>query len=169
MVKKPSAPSRPAAAGARVTVAFRWIRGVVLVLGFVTALLGLTATFGFATDNLTVRVLVALVLLVGLPLFLADKLLARLKAPSDRVGVALDVFGVLWVALAWLFVAAVPRVLINEGDRQTRAGTLWLARTAYALGGVTPTFRTERTLAPPASAAPAADGGAPAPAPKESH
>lgn len=155
VVKKPSAPAKaPASGSARLAAVVRGARVLVLALGFACALLGLTSTFGVATDNFTIRVIVALVLLVGLPLFVSDKILSRMKAPSDRLGIVLDVFGVFWVALAWLFVAAVPRVLVSEGDRQTRAGSLWLAKTTYALGGVTPKFRTERTVSPSPSAAP---------------
>lgn len=102
--------------------------------------------FGVVTDILILRVIVALVILIGLPLFVSDKVLSRMKAPGDRLGVVLDVFGVFWMALAWLFVAAFPKVFVAEGDRQTRGGGTVLAKTTYFLGGVSPTFRTERSL-----------------------
>ena len=89
-MKKASAPSRPAASGARLTTAVRAVRGVSLLASFPLALLGLVSLFGYATGNFTARVVVAAVLLLGLPLFVADKLLARLKGLSDRVGAVAD-------------------------------------------------------------------------------
>lgn len=148
--KKASPPLKPLVPGKKtgtlVTVA-RWARVVALGGGLLVALLGLSAALGFVTDILVVRAVVALIVLVGLPLFVSDKVLSRMKAPGDKVGVVLDVFGVFWVALAWLFVAAVPKVLVAEGDRQTRQGTIWLARAAYFLGGVSPTFREQHATA----------------------
>ncbi len=156
-MKKASAPSRPAPSGARLTNAVRSARGISLLASFPLALLGLVSVFGYATGNFTARLVVAAVLLLGLPLFVADKLLARLKGITDRLGAVADVCAGFWILLAWVFIAAAPGALVNEGDRQTRASSLGLAKIAFALGGVTPTFRTEReVLAPAPSAASAA-------------
>lgn len=162
--KKPAAAVKPLSSppkkGSAVATAVRWLRVVALTGGLLVALLGLSAALGFATDILILRAVVALVVLVGLPLFVSDKLLARMKAPGDKLGVVLDVFGVLWVGLAWLFIAAVPKVLVSEGDRQTRQGSIWLAKASYFLGGVNPTFREERSTVPAPSSS---VSGAPAP------
>lgn len=156
-MKKAAAPSRAAPSGARLELGVRVVRGVALLTSFPLALLGLASLFGYATGNFTARVVVAAVLLLGVPLFLADKLLARLKGLTDRLGAVADLCAGFWVLLAWVFVAGAPGALVKEGDRQTRASSLGLAKVAYALGGVTPTFRTEReVVAPSASAAPSA-------------
>lgn len=143
-------------------VAVRWARGLSLFGAFLTALLGLSSAFGAVTDIFVLRAIVALVLLVGLPLFASDKILSRMKSPNDKLAVVLDVFGLFWMTLAWLFVAALPKVFVAEGDRQTRAGSTTLAKTVYFLGGVSPTFRTERSLVPaPSASAPGAGASAP--------
>lgn len=155
--------------------AVRWARGLGLVTSFVVALLGLVSAFGAVTEIFVLRVVVAVVLLVGVPLFVSDKLLARLRAPSDKLGIVLDVFTFFSLAIAWVFVAAFPRVLVSEGDRETRQGSLWLAKTSYFFGGVSPTFRTERTVtASPSASASASTSAAPSSsgstqAPKEAH
>lgn len=155
--------------------AVRWARGLGLVTSFVVALLGLVSAFGAVTEIFVLRVVVAVVLLVGVPLFVSDKLLARLRAPSDKLGIVLDVFTFFSLAIAWVFVAAFPRVLVSEGDRETRQGSLWLAKTSYFFGGVSPTFRTERTVtASPSASTSASTSAAPSSsgsiqAPKEAH
>jgi len=167
--KKASAPAKPLTAPSKkaspVVTAVRWLRAIALAGGLVVSLLGVSAALGVVTDMLVLRAIVALVLLVGLPLFVSDKILSRMKSPTDRLGVVLDVFGVLWVGLAWLFVAAVPKVLVAEGDRQTRQGALWLAKTAYFLGGVSPTFREQRAVVAPPSASASASAAPSASAP----
>lgn len=148
--------------------AVRWARGIGLVTSFVVALLGLVSAFGAVTEIFVLRVVVALVLLVGVPLFVSDKLLARLKSASDKLGIVLDVFTFFSLAIAWVFVAAFPRVLVSEGDRETRQGSLWLAKTSYFLGGVSPTFRTERTVTAVAASASASTSASSSASPSSS-
>ena len=114
------------------------------------------------TDILVLRGIVALVLMIGIPLFVSDKVLSRMKSGlggSERLGIVLDVFGVFWMALAWLFVGALPRVFVAEGDRQTRNGSISFAKATYLLGGVSPTFRMERSLVAAASSSVSTPGG----------
>jgi hypothetical protein len=165
--KKPNAPKPPLAApkkGDGVAKLVGWVRVVTLASGLLLSVLGLSAAMGVVTDILPLRAVVALVVVVGVPLFVADKILAKMKGPSDKLGVVLDVTAAFWMVLAWVFVGAFPKLLVTEGDRQTRAGSVTFAKVAYYLGGVTPTFREERSLVPPA--APSIGSSADAAAPK---
>lgn len=163
--KKASVPSRLAPVEARLATVTRVLRGVSLLASFPLALLGLVSLFGYATGNFTARAVVAVVLLVGVPLFIADRLLARMKGVSDRMGAVVDLCAAFWLVLAWVFVAAAPGVLVSEGDRLTRTNSVGLAKVVYALGGVSPTFRTEREVVPAASASASTSASAP----KEAH
>jgi hypothetical protein len=71
-----------------------------------------------------VFMLPAAVLLLGLPLFVADKLLARLKGLSDRVGAVADLCAGFWILLAWVFVAGAPGALgVRAHSRKVSAAT----------------------------------------------
>jgi hypothetical protein len=160
--KKPAAAKPPLSVPKKGDAAAKlvgWVRVATLAAGLLLSVLGLSAAMGVVTDILALRAVVALVVVVGVPLFVADKILAKMKGPSDKLGVVLDVTSAFWMVLAWVFVGAFPKLLVAEGDRQTRAGSITFAKVAYYLGGVTPKFREERSLVPPASSS-SASGGA---------
>ena len=94
--KKPNAPKPPLAApkkGDAVAKLVGWVRVVTLVSGLLLSVLGLSAAMGVVTDMLALRAVVALVVVVGVPLFVADKILAKMKGPIDKLGVAIKAAG----------------------------------------------------------------------------
>jgi hypothetical protein len=158
-VKPPSSGSSRTASRAMVRL-MRIGRGVGIALGGAVSLLGMMAVVGLITDNFWARLIVALVVIVGLPAFLAERLLRR--APGEGLGLVGDVYALLLLGIALIFVSAeavTKGVLVDEGDRYARSGSRTMARVAYFVAGVAPVF--------PEDAPPPAPSGAPAPAPTE--
>ncbi len=149
----------------------RITRTIGMLLGGGVTLVGLMGVVGMVTGNFWARLLVALVLLIGVPAVVADRLLKRTKL-GGGLGMVGDVFAIVLLALALLLVGAefLSRPLfVGEGDHYARSGSRAMARLAYWLGGVTPVFPEERGLpaqigpGAPASASGSAavDGGVP--------
>lgn len=142
----------------------RLIRTLGLLFGGLVALVGVMSIVGLVTDNFWLRLLVGLVVVVGVPAFVSDRLLKR----TGLGGLSLvgDVFAIvlLGIALAVVSSSFVSKpLLVREGDRYARAGSRTTARAVYFLAGVSPTFPDEKTASPASSAsAPAGvDAGAP--------
>jgi S1-C subfamily serine protease len=178
---KPSSKSEPAPSSPRPAPApsanFRFAAGVLklaaIVLGLPAALLCVMALVGAATDNGYARVIVAAVVVVGLPLVIADRLLPK-HDPTGAPGLVSDVCAVTWMAITFGCAAAAGSatrpLLSREGDRLVAEGHGDVARAAYLLAGL----RIEGTAEPPpapagsgsaaasgsASAGPASDAGA---------
>src|SRR5205085_1711511 len=119
--------------------------------------------------NFLARFLVALVLVIGIPALVTDRLLKRTKARG--LGLVGDVFAIVLLAIALFFVGMEfisKPLFVGEGDHYAESGSRGMARFSYWLGGVSPSFPEERGLpaqvgpgAPKASASAAApDGGA---------
>lgn len=149
----------------------RGMRAVGIVFGGFITLVGMMAVVGSITKNFWVRLVLALVVVVGIPAFAADRLLKRTKL-GGGLGMVADIFAIVLLAIALFFVGVevVGRPLFrNEGDRYAASGARGMARAAYFLGGVSPTFPDEKSAAPAGSAsasaspsgsaAPGADGG----------
>ena len=121
----------------------------VLFGGFVT-LVGMMSLVGFVIDNFWVRLLVALVVVVGLPAFVSDRLLKRTKL-GGGLGMVGDIFAIVLLGIALVLVAAdfaSKPLLVREGDRYARSGSRTMARVVYFLGGVSPVFPEEKAPAP---------------------
>lgn len=144
----------------------------ILLGGFVT-LVGMMSLVGFVTDNFWVRLALALLVVVGLPAFVSDRLLKRTNLGGGLAMVA-DIFAIVLLGAALVLVAIdfVSRpLLVREGDRYARSGSRTMARVVYFLGGVRPVFPEEKSVQPAGSgsaAAPAVSSGAPAPTPTTS-
>lgn len=143
----------------------RIVRGLGIVLGGFVTLVGLMSVVGVATDNFWIRLLVALLVVVGLPAFLSDRLLKR-TSMRGGLGLVGDIFAIVLLGIA-LVLVAVPMVstplFVREGDRYARSGSRTMARMAYFFGGVSPAFPGDAAPAASGSAAPRAsgpDGGA---------
>lgn len=122
--------------------------------GFVT-LVGVMAVVGLATDNTWVRLLVGLVVVVGLPAFLADRVLRRTEG-AGGLGLIADMFAIVLLGIALILVAAdsVTRSLFrHEGDLYAQSGSTFMARTTYFLAGVSPVFPSEKAGAAPGGSA----------------
>lgn len=169
--------SRPMRRLMRITAAI----GIALG-GFVT-LVGVMGVVGLAVENIWVRLLVGLLVVIGLPSFLADRLLKRSDATlatRGGLGMVADVFAIVLLGIALVFVAAdavTSRLLAHEGDLHAKHGSTTMARLVYFVAGVSPVFPSDKPGAKPAgsgsasasasgstSASSGSSGGAPAPA-----
>lgn len=170
--KKKLAPLEPASGSGPSSQMLRLIR-VARVLGLffggLVTLVGVMGIVGLVTGNFIARLLVALVLVIGIPALAADRLLKRTKARG--LGLVGDVFAIVLLALALFFVGLEflsKPLFVGEGDHYSRSGSRGMARFAYWLGGVTPVFPEERGIprmagsgsASASSSAAPPDGGA---------
>jgi hypothetical protein len=143
----------------------RGTRIVGILLGGLVTLVGMMSVVGLVTDNIWARLIVALIVVVGLPAFISDRLLRRLSlaAGVSRVG---DIFAIVLLGIATVLVSAdfVSKPLfVREGDRYARSGSRTMARVVYFLGGVSPTFPDEPGAVPPAGSASASASQSAAP------
>ncbi len=132
-------PERASPPDPRVTLAYNAAKIAGIVVGLPAALVSVSALIGAFTENGWVRAIAALVLVIGPPLFVADRLLPG-DDPTRGKGVVSDVCAVTWVLVAFLvggaFHGSTKPLLTREGDRLTAAGWGTLAQVAYVLGGV---------------------------------
>lgn len=133
----------------------------ILLGGFVTVV-GLMAVVGVVTDNFLARLLVGLLLAVGLPAFIADRILKRTNM-GGGIKMVIDVFAIVLLAIALILVSSefvTKPLFIREGDRYARSGSIVTARLVYFIGGVSPLFPADKAAgtnaAPSGSAAPSA-------------
>lgn len=152
--------------------AFGIVRGVIkviaLLVGAIGTLVSCMALVGVFVANGWVRLGVALVVAIGLPALLSDRLL-----PDDDFekakGLTSDVFASIWLAIPVVFAIALGGMtrtaLTQEGDRLTASGAGSLARVAYLLGGVDAKGETE---APTTSASASVSSSPSAPLPRGS-
>jgi hypothetical protein len=163
--KRTAPPKAPAsktarAASPQMARAMKATRVVGLLLGGFVTLVGFMGLVGLVTDNFWVRLLVALVVVVGLPAFAAERVLRRSGGGFALVG---DVFAILLLGVALMLVSAdilTKGMLVDEGDRYATSGSRTMARVVYFLAGVAPTFPDEEGCkAPPNPAADGLDGG----------
>lgn len=162
------APARSAPPGPQLVLAYRLLKLVALVVGLPATMLCLMALVGAATDNGYARVGVAALIALGLPLFIADRLLPD-HNPSAARGLVSDVLTVSWMLVAFLVAGAAHgmtrTLLVNEGDRLVREGYVDFARGAYLLGGVSPAIPSPGPAAPDPSASASAPAGSASAAP----
>jgi hypothetical protein len=134
-----------------------------IALGGVVTLVGVMGVVGFVTDNIWVRLVLGLLLVVGLPAFLADRLLKRSDstlATRGGIGMVADVFAIVLLGVALVLVAAdgvTKGIYSREGDRYARSGSTAMARLVYFIGGVSPVFPSEKAAG---KGGPAASGSA---------
>lgn len=166
--KKPSSAAKGSAAKPGVSPQMlrlmRFTRAVGILFGGLVTLVALMSVVGIVTDNVWVRLVVALVVVVGLPAFVSDRLLKRTKL-GGGLGMVGDIFAIVLLGIALVLVAVdfVSKPLfVREGDRYARSGSRTMARLVYFLGGVSPVFPEEKGAAPAGSgsAAPSASGSA---------
>lgn len=133
----------------------------ILFGGFVT-LVGVMAIVGLATENLWIRLLVGLVAIIGLPAFLADRVLKRTEG-AGGLGLIADIFAIVLLGIALIIVAAdavTKSLLRHEGDLYAQSGSSFMARTVYFLAGVSPVFPSEKVGTKPSGSASASASAA---------
>lgn len=141
----------------------RITRAVGFVLGGVVALVAMMSVIGLATDNFWIRLLGGLLVVVGIPAFVSDRLLRRTSLGG--LSFVFDVFAIVLLALSLAVVSAnvvSKPLLLREGDRYARSGSRTTARLVYWLAGVSPTFPEQASVetAPSASASASTAGDA---------
>ena len=140
----------------------RITRAFGLLLGGFVSLVAMMSVVGLVTDNFWLRLLLALVVVVGLPAFVAERLLRRTNV-SGGVSTIGDIFAIVLLTISLAFVAteiASKPLLRREGDRYARSGSRTMARLVYFLGGLKPVFPDERGAAPAGSGSAAASASA---------
>jgi len=140
-VSKSSSKSKSTGPSAQMLKVIRVTRGIGILLGGFVTLVGFMSIVGLVTDNFWVRLLGAIVVIVGIPVLVTDRLLKRMK--GGGLGFVADIFAIVFLTFALLLVAAdfmSKPIFVREGDRYARSGSRTMARLAYYLGGVSPTF-----------------------------
>lgn len=135
------------------------VKGVAIVVGFVGTVVGLSSLIGIFTANGWARALGALVVAIGVPLFVADRLL-----PDDPnkagAGVVTDTLALGWFGFLFVFAGALHAVskplLVREGDRLHASGWTLTARAAWFLAST----RASGEAAAAPEAAPSGDASA---------
>ena len=148
------------------------VRGVAKLIallgGAVITVVSLMALVGVHTDNGWARAGIAIVVALAVPLFVVERILARL-APDKVKGVTTDALAVIYLGFSLAFVGvahgfARPR-LAAEAHRLDGAGIASLARLTEFLAGGGDTPRPPAPAEKPGPAAPATASSAPPAAP----
>lgn len=116
-------------------LAYRLVKLLAILIGGPVAAVGAMALVGLATDNLWVRLGVALVALVVLPLVVAERLLPD-DDPSRGRGIPSEVFAVSWLGLGVLSLALAGPLVASEGVRFSEDGMPRVGALVVALSGV---------------------------------
>jgi uncharacterized membrane protein YiaA len=123
----------------RVMLAYRIVKVVAMIAGFVATMIGLMACIGALTENGYARLLGALVVTVAVPLGIGDRLLPE-DDPVRAKGLITEVMALVWVAFGFVFATvangATRGLLTREGDRLRKEGYELSADAAYFLAGV---------------------------------
>ena len=144
--------------------------GIGIALGGFVTLVGVRGVVGLAVETIWPRLVVGLLVVVGLPAFLADRLLKRSEstlATRGGLGMVADVFAIVLLGIALTLVAAdamTSSLFAHEGDLYAKHGSTGMARAVYFVAGVSPVFPGDKPSAKPngsASAAPSASASAP--------
>lgn len=145
------------------------VKTVAILFGGAVTIPSLMSLVGLATDNGWIRLAVAVVVAVGIPLFIADRLLPE-DDPGKGKGLPTDVFAAGWLGFALLFVGVAGpwtgALLWQESERIEGAGMPSLAAGVRWVAGPAPSDdgdaagAVEGEPAKDTGAAAEADGGA---------
>jgi len=147
-----------------------------IALGGFVSLVAVMAVVGLAVDNFWVRLVVGLLLVVGLPSFLADRMLKRSDstlATRGGLGMVADIFAIVLLGAALMLIAAdsvTSSLFRHEADLYAKQGSTTMARAVYFVAGVSPVFPGEKPKSAPAGSASASgssSGGSAGPAPSK--
>ena len=145
--------------------------GIGIALGGFVALVGVMAVVGLGISNIWVRLVIGLLVVVGLPSFLSDRLLKRTSSnlgTRGSLGMVASVFAIVLLGMALTLVAAdkmTSSLLAHEGDNYARSGSPTMARLVYFVAGVSPVFPNEKAAAKPGASASGSASGASSAAP----
>ena len=139
---KSSGPSAGVLRVMRITCGLGIVAGGFVSIVFVMALVG--------TESFLIRFLVALVVVIGLPAFVADRLLKN-STSAGGLGMVANVFAIVLLGVGLFAVGAdflTKEMLKREGNRYAESGSRLMARVVYQIGGFRPTFPDEKTATP---------------------
>jgi hypothetical protein len=161
--RKKSAPSKAAAKTGEISPSMlrlmRITRAAGIASGGFVTTVGLMSVVGLAVEAFWVRLVLALLVVVGLPAFVSDRFLKK-TSMGGGIAMVADIFAIVLLGIALVLVAAdfaSKPLLVREGDRYARSGSRSMARVVYYLGGVSPVFPDEK----PRGAAGGGPSGAP--------
>ena len=146
----------------------RIVTAIGIVLGGFVTLVGVMAVVGLAIENIWARLIVGLLLVVGLPAVLADRLLKRSSstlATKGGLGMVANVFAIVLLGAALMLVAAdavTQSLLRHEGDLHAKHGSTTMARLVYFVAGVSPVFPGDKPAVKAGGSASASTPAAPA-------
>ena len=130
--------SRPTGA---LRIIFGVLKGACIVVGLPLTVLSLMSLVGVFTGNGWARSIIAIVVSLGLPLVLVEKLLPD-EDQARAKGLFTDMLAILWIAIPLLFVGVAHGLtgglIAREGDRFAASGYESLARASYWLAAVKP-------------------------------
>lgn len=125
--------------GGGLNVAIGVVKTLAIVIGGFLTVITLMSLIGVVVESIWVRGIVALVVAIGVPLFLADRLLPDDDVTKGR-GLPTDVVALTWMSVALLYVglggAVTAPLLVAEGDRLRHDGLPTVAAIVYWLAGV---------------------------------
>jgi len=166
---KPVSTGRSASASMRKLMRITCAIGI--ALGGFVALVGMMSVVGLAVSNIWARLVVGLVVVFGLPAFLADRLLKRTDAnlgTRGSLGMVADVFAIVLLGVSLMLVAAeamTKNLFAHEADLYARSGSTTMARLVYFVAGVSPVFPNEKTATKPNGSTSASGASSAAPPP----
>ena len=132
-------------------VAHGVVKTIAIVAGLPLTVISLMGLVGLVTDNFWIRLVPALLVALGSPLFLVDRLLPDDDQRKAR-GLPTDVLALCWMGFSVLFVGVAGpltgSLLVAEGDRYARADAPAMARLVYWAGGVVPQWPAPRAPEP---------------------
>ncbi len=161
--KSKSSSSEPSGPSSQMVRLMRITRAVGIVLGGFVTLVGVMSVVGLITDNFIARLVVGLLVVIGLPALVADRMLKRSRSGGGGLVMVVDVFAMVLLAFAMvvMFVEVISKPLLErEGDRYAKSGSAFMARVVYYLAGVDPVFPKEGAAAKPGASTSASASGA---------
>lgn len=130
------------------TKLMRTVTAVAVAVGGFVSLVGVMGAVGFITENVWVRLIVGVTVVVATPAILADRLLKRANATlatRGGLGTVANVFAIVLLGFALTLVSAdglTKGLFAREGDRYARSGSSLMARAVYFIGSESPVFTT---------------------------
>lgn len=161
----------PAGFETKFRITFVLVKAAAIALGLLGTLLSLMAVAGLMTDRLWLRLTLAIVVSLIVPLVIADRLLPSGDQRSAR-GLPTDVLAVVWLGCTLCFVALAAHgtraMLAREGDRLLADGYPALARITWWMAAVRVNLPEPPAPLPAPSASASAEPSAPSSAPAAS-
>jgi serine protease Do len=117
------------------------VKTIAILVGGFGTMVAFMSLVGVVTGNGYVRLVVAALLTIGIPAFLADRLLPK-DDPLRAIGLPTDVVALFFLGLTFLYVvllhAGTQSLLLREADRERLAGWVAPSRVVYFFAATYP-------------------------------